>query len=224
MGNSDGTLCISADHTQSHFGLPVTMETCDSSDLRQRWMYDKNMGLFTNQVKGWCLFAGRPDLEGQALKTWGCDEVNPQMIWEFDEIGRSIKSSLGYNDIYNDGKCIKSAGLAGGAVTTADVCNGDLVEQQFDLMSDILADPSSPTKMPKPQPTNLPATSKPTNSPTTQASTGTPTYYPTAPPEPTCTTCDDKETGWQIRKGFDCATDSVRIERKCNKDNKWIAK
>merc|ERR1712087_1009260 len=55
----------------------------------------------------------------------------------------------------------------------------------------------------------------------------TPTYSQTNTLEPTtldCIVCDDKESTWQIQKGLDCATDTIRINKKCNKDNKWIAK
>ena len=70
----------------------------------------------------------------------------------------------------------------------------------------------------------MPITHSPTTPPTTQGSTGTPTYYPTDKATPDCTVCDDKETNWQTRKGFDCATDTVRINKKCNKDEKWTKK
>merc|ERR1711982_141148 len=57
-------------------------------------------------------------------------------------------------------------------------------------------------------------------------STEIPTQEPTAqePTPPACITCDDQENAWQIKKGFDCATDTVRMNKKCNKDDKWIAK
>merc|ERR1712157_132703 len=57
-------------------------------------------------------------------------------------------------------------------------------------------------------------------------STEIPTQEPTAlePTPPACIICDDQETAWQIGKGLDCATDTIRIDRKCNKDDKWIAK
>jgi len=53
-----------------------------------------------------------------------------------------------------------------------------------------------------------------------------PTVQPTTlePAPPTCTICDDKETTWQTENGFDCATDTVRIDKKCNKDAKWTEK
>merc|ERR1711933_89036 len=38
---------------------------------------------------------------------------------------------------------------------------------------------------------------------------------------PNCTICDNRETNWQKQNGFDCATDSVRMNNKCNKDAKW---
>jgi len=54
----------------------------------------------------------------------------------------------------------------------------------------------------------------------------TPTQEPTIlePTPPACIICDDQETDWQIGKGLDCATDTIRIDRKCNKDDKWTAK
>merc|ERR1712174_117530 len=57
-------------------------------------------------------------------------------------------------------------------------------------------------------------------------STEIPTQEPTAqePTPPACIICDDQENAWQIKKGFDCATDTVRMNKKCNKDDKWIAK
>jgi len=57
-------------------------------------------------------------------------------------------------------------------------------------------------------------------------STETPTQKPTTqePTPPACIICDDQENAWQIKKGFDCATDTVRMNKKCNKDDKWIAK
>merc|ERR1711862_1036856 len=39
-----------------------------------------------------------------------------------------------------------------------------------------------------------------------------------------CTVCDDRETNYQIQNGFDCATDTVRMNNKCNKDAKWTQK
>lgn len=83
-----------------------------------------------------------------------------------------------------------------------------------------LKDPSPTTEMPS----MMPITHSPTTPPTTRGSTGTPTYYPTDKATPVCTVCDDKETNWQTRKGFDCATDTVRINNKCNKDEKWTKK
>jgi len=56
-----------------------------------------------------------------------------------------------------------------------------------------------------------------TNSPTSKPTTPEPT-------PPNCTICDDKETSWQIQNGFDCATDTVRMNNKCNKDAKWTQK
>lgn len=57
-------------------------------------------------------------------------------------------------------------------------------------------------------------------------STNSPTSKPTTlkPTPPTCTMCDDRETSWQIQNGFDCATDTVRMDKKCNKDAKWANK
>jgi len=57
-------------------------------------------------------------------------------------------------------------------------------------------------------------------------STNSPTPKPTTlkPTPPACTMCDDIETSWQIQNGFDCATDTVRINKKCNKDDKWTDK
>ena len=49
------------------------------------------------------------------------------------------------------------------------------------------------------------------------------TPSPTAAP-PTCTICDDRETTWQIDNGFDCASDTVRMNKKCSKDAKWTEK
>merc|ERR1711862_133150 len=56
-----------------------------------------------------------------------------------------------------------------------------------------------------------------TNSPTSKPTTPEPT-------PPNCTICDDKETSFQIKNGFDCATDTVRMNKKCNKDAKWTQK
>jgi len=58
------------------------MEVCDCKSVRQQWIYDSDSGVFINQVKGWCLFAGRPNLVGKQLKTWGCDASNSQMTWD----------------------------------------------------------------------------------------------------------------------------------------------
>ena len=132
--NHDGTLCVAARATQNNYGLPTSMEACNSQDARQHWTYDATSGLFTNKVKGWCLFAGRPDLVGQQLKTWGCDNNNPQMIWDFvDETSNGrIKSRLGYNEQYNDGKCIKSGSSIGDTPAMA-LCDETQAEQQFEL-------------------------------------------------------------------------------------------
>merc|ERR1719203_2707135 len=53
--------------------------------------------------------------------------------------------------------------------------------------------------------------------------TNAPTLNPTSPePTPsTCIVCDDAETGWQDKNGYDCTTDAVRINDKCNKSEKW---
>jgi len=53
--------------------------------------------------------------------------------------------------------------------------------------------------------------------------TNSPTSKPTTlePTPPNCTICDNRETNWQKQNGFDCATDSVRMNNKCNKDAKW---
>merc|ERR1712127_22924 len=56
-------------------------------------------------------------------------------------------------------------------------------------------------------------------------STNTHTASPTAlhSTPPACTSCDDKENGYQIREGLDCATDTWWIDNRCNKDGNWIA-
>merc|ERR1711971_1127716 len=56
--------------------------------------------------------------------------------------------------------------------------------------------------------------------------TNSPTSKPTKaePTPPNCTICDDKETNWQIQNGYDCSTDTVRMNNKCNKDAKWTQK
>merc|ERR1711862_181232 len=38
------------------------------------------------------------------------------------------------------------------------------------------------------------------------------------------TICDDRETSFQTRNGFDCATDTGRLDKNCNKDAKWTEK
>merc|ERR1711933_412389 len=65
---------------------------------------------------------------------------------------------------------------------------------------------SVPTAMPTPETTMAPVTPSPTAAP------------------PTCTICDDRETTWQIDNGFDCASDTVRMNKKCSKDAKWTEK
>merc|ERR1712157_134836 len=39
-----------------------------------------------------------------------------------------------------------------------------------------------------------------------------------------CTICDDIETSWQVKNGFDCTSDTYRINNYCNKDERWIEK
>jgi len=62
-----------------------------------------------------------------------------------------------------------------------------------------------------------PDTSDPTEIPTQEPTTPEPT-------PPACISCDDKEAPWMIRNGFDCATDTARMDTKCNKDDKWAKK
>merc|ERR1719401_513503 len=107
------------------------MEACRRLDKRQQWIYHPDTGLFANQAKGWCLFAGRPDLAGQELKTWGCDAANPQMLWEVDPAGQSrgqIKSRQ------HGGNCVQAGGAAG-SIPTLNVCEDDVAasRQQFHL-------------------------------------------------------------------------------------------
>merc|ERR1712003_231341 len=80
---------------------------------------------------------------------------------------------------------------------------------------------NSPTSRVTPAPVTPEPTPKPTPKPTTP-----PTRKPTMPEPtpPTCTICDDIETSWQIDNGFDCASDTVRMNKKCNKDEKWTNK
>merc|ERR1712157_7062 len=84
---------------------------------------------------------------------------------------------------------------------------------------------SQPTQLPTSGPTTSQPTPSPTSRPTTMQPTAPPTPEPTTSPTsestPDCTVCDDRETNWMRNKGFACATDTVRINNKCNKDNKW---
>jgi len=137
LTNHDGSLCIAAHESQANYGLPVSMQLCNEEDERQHWNYNSTTGLFINPIKNWCLFAGRPDMIGQQLKTWGCDESNPQVIWDYETetapfSTKLIKSRYGYNGQYNDGKCIKS-GLAVDDIPTMDTCDETQVDRQFDL-------------------------------------------------------------------------------------------
>merc|ERR1719232_2247890 len=75
----------------------------------------------------------------------------------------------------------------------------------------------APTARPSSETTIAPVTPSPT---VVRPSTNKPTPKPT----PTCPICDDVETSWQIRNGFDCATDTVRMNEKCNKDSRWTNK
>ena len=60
-------------------------------------------------------------------------QLSPQMIWEYEtNMNGRIKSRLGYNEQYNDGKCIKRGLVIGDTPTTA-VCDNTLVEQHFYL-------------------------------------------------------------------------------------------
>jgi len=60
--------------------------------------------------------------------------------------------------------------------------------------------------------------------PTARPSSVSFTNKPTPKPTTTCSICDDVETSWQIQNGFDCATDTVRMNKKCNKDTNWTKK
>jgi len=84
---------------------------------------------------------------------------------------------------------------------------------------------NSPTSRVTPAPVTPEPTPKPTLKPTPKP-TNPPTPKPTMPEPtpPTCTICDDIETSWQIDNGFDCASDTVRMNKKCNKDEKWTNK
>jgi len=156
IGDNDGTVMIGntlADGTEvcmsvdpgSNYGLPVIMETCNGG-VRQQWNYDAATGLFKNKDRGYCLFAGRPDLVGQQLKHWGCDEENNQEIWDYDiETGR-IKSRNGHSEQYNDGKCVA---LDDGAVMTK-VCDHTSSDQQWNMKTanvEIRHEKPSPDKM-----------------------------------------------------------------------------
>merc|ERR1712157_675995 len=81
---------------------------------------------------------------------------------------------------------------------------------------------NSPPSKVTPAPTTPEPTPKPTPKPTTLEPTPKPTV--SEPTPPACTVCDDKETSFQIDNGFDCATDTVRMNKKCNKDEKWTNK
>ena len=71
--------------------------------------------------------------EWTRIEDMGCDENNTQMIWDYEiNMNGRIKSRLGYNEQYNDVKCIKS-GLVIGDVLTTDVCDDTIVEQYFYL-------------------------------------------------------------------------------------------
>ena len=135
LTNHDGSLCIATHETQDNYGLPTSMQLCNEDDARQHWLYNSTTGLFMNPIKNWCLFAGRPDLIGQELKTWGCD-VGNQVIWDYDAEtpfnSKLIKSRYGFNAQYNDGKCIK-IGLGIGDIPKTDTCDETLVDRQFDL-------------------------------------------------------------------------------------------
>jgi len=74
-----------------------------------------------------------------------------------------------------------------------------------------------PTARPSSETTIAPVTPSPTV-------VGPSTNKPTQNPTPTCTICDDVETSWQIQNGFDCATDTVRMNNRCNKDSRWTNK
>jgi len=122
------------------------MEPCNSEDLKQQWNYNVTTGVFKNKLRGYCLFAGRPDLVGQQLKHWGCDETNPQMIWDFDEVTGRIKSRRGFNEQYNDGKCVALSGGVDGAVTA--LCDTELPFWELPSANlEILHETPTPDKM-----------------------------------------------------------------------------
>jgi len=62
-----------------------------------------------------------------------------------------------------------------------------------------------------------PDSSDPTEIPTQEPTTPEPT-------PPACISCDDRETPWMIRNGFECDPDTARMDTKCNKDAKWSNK
>jgi len=72
-----------------------------------------------------------------------------------------------------------------------------------------------------------PTDSEPTTpGPTTSQRTPLPTPGPTAsqPTPPNCIVCDDRESNWMIPNGFKCHTDTVRIDKNCNKKASWSSK
>merc|ERR1712176_1085305 len=81
--------------------------------------------------------------------------------------------------------------------------------------------PPSESGVPTARPTTS-VTLEPSSKPTTLEPTAKPTLLEPTPP--TCTICDDRETSWQIRNGVDCAADTVRMDKKCNKDAKCTEK
>jgi len=144
-------VCMTVNEGQN-YGLPVTMESCNTEDVRQQWNYNITTGLFRNNDRGYCLFAGRPDLVGQELKHWGCDESNPQMIWDYDEPTGRIKSRSGYNEQYNDGKCVamttNTIDGSIGAITS--LCDHTVTTQQWDVSGanlEVRYETPSPDKM-----------------------------------------------------------------------------
>lgn len=148
---ANGTeVCISVS-PEPNYGRPVLLEVCNGEDIRQQWNHNTATGLFMNNDRGYCLFAGRPDLVGKQLSHWGCDEVSPQQIWDYDIMTSSIKSRSGYNEQYNDGKCVGLVNeIDGSSVVMTSICDHADKDQQWDIRSadrEIRYEKPSPDKM-----------------------------------------------------------------------------
>merc|ERR1712194_4229 len=46
--------------------------------------------------------------------------------------------------------------------------------------------------------------------------------FPSSPPSPSCTICDDEPTKGMMKKGKSCT--DIKLKKKCNKNASWIKK